>query len=294
MKKLLTFALLVFLSLLAFAQPEVDACYNFYKAGDYRRAIEAGKRAVQKYPNNKDAHFCLGASYRIAGEFKLALEHMKRAERLTSDKEDLMDIYNEIGIIYEKMGYLDDALLYHSRSLSSARDLGDKSMQASVLNNIAGIYYKALEYYEESLGLKTDEKEKATTYNNIAVIYYQKGDYQKAVEYFQKAIEIGERYGDYHGASQWRLNLGETYRRMKGYEKAEKYILESLEGVRKVGDKHWEAIGYRYLGWLYRDKGDKKTAKDYLTRAYNLFKSIGAEEDAKDVLSDIQELEKKK
>jgi tetratricopeptide (TPR) repeat protein len=30
----------------------------------------------------------------------------------------------------------------------------------------------------------------------------KKGDYQKAVEYFQKAIEIDERYGDYHGASQ--------------------------------------------------------------------------------------------
>jgi hypothetical protein len=48
------------------------------------------------------------------------------------------------------------------------------------------------------------------------------------------------------------------------------------------------------LGWLYRDKGDKKTAKDYLTRAYNLLKSIGAERDAEKVLSDIRELEKKR
>jgi tetratricopeptide (TPR) repeat protein len=64
---------------------------------------------------------------------------------------------------------------------------------------------------------------------------------------------------------------------MKDYEKAEKYLLEGLEGVKKVGDKYWEAYGYKYLGWLYRDKGDKKTAKDYLTRAYDLFKSIGAE-----------------
>jgi tetratricopeptide (TPR) repeat protein len=76
----------------------------------------------------------------MVGEFKLALEHMKRAESLTSDKEDLMYIYNQIGLIYERMGYLDDALLYYSRSLSLARDLGNKSMQASVLNNIALIY----------------------------------------------------------------------------------------------------------------------------------------------------------
>jgi tetratricopeptide (TPR) repeat protein len=278
MRKLRTFALLVFLSLFAFknfafAQPEVDACYNFHNAGDYRRSIEAGRAAVEKYPNNSDAHYCLGASYGMVGEFKLALEHLEKAESLTSNKEDLMYIYNRIGMIYWKIGYLDDALLYFSRSLSLARDLGNKSMQASVLNNIGVIYEKkskldkALGYYEESLRLQTGEKEKATTYNNIAIIYVNKGDYQKAVEYFQKAIEISERYEDYHKVSMRKLNLGDTYRRMKDYEKAEKYILEGLDGVKKVGDKYWEAIGYQYLFWLYKDKGDKKTAKYYLTRA---------------------------
>ena len=297
--------LFIILSLLAFknfvfAQPEVDACFNFIKAGDYKRAIEAGRVAVEKYPNNIYAHFCLGASYRMVGEFKLALEHMKRAETLTSNKGELMYIYNQIGLTYYAMGYLDDALLYYSRSLSLARDLGNKGMQASVLNSIGGIYYKkgeldkALGYYEESLRLKTDEKKKATTYNDIALIYEDKGDYQKAVEYFQKAIEIGERYGNYHEASQIKLNLGDTYRKMKDYEKAEKYLSEGLEGVKKVGDKYWEALGYGYLGLLYIDKGYKKTAKDYLTRAYNLYKSIGAEGKAKEVLSAIQELEDKK
>jgi tetratricopeptide (TPR) repeat protein len=81
---------------------------------------------------------------------------------------------------------------------------------------------------------------------------------------------------------------------MKDYEKAVRYLLEGLEGVKKVGDKYSEATGYVYLGLLYRDEGDKKTAKDYLTRAYDLFKSIGAERDAEKVLSAIQELEKKR
>jgi len=198
----------------AFARPEVDACFNFLNARDYKRSIEAGRVAVQKYPNSPYAHYCLGESYRMVGEFKLALEHLKKAESLTSNRGDLMYIYNQIGLTYGAMGYLDDALLYFSRSLSLARGLGNRIIQASALNNIAVIYDKkgeldkALGFYEESLRLQTDEKEKAITYNNIALIYEDKGDYQRAVEYFQKAIEINERYGYYHGASILNLTLG--------------------------------------------------------------------------------------
>jgi tetratricopeptide (TPR) repeat protein len=103
-------SLLVFKNL-AFAQPEVEACKNFYDAHDYKRAIEAGKKAVRKHPNNPIAHYCLGISYYEVGEFKLALKHLKRAESLTSNRKYLMYIYNWIGMIYRRMGNLDDALL---------------------------------------------------------------------------------------------------------------------------------------------------------------------------------------
>jgi len=198
------------------------------------------------------------------------------------------------------MGNLDDSFLYYNRSLSLAKDLGNTDMQADLLNNIAVIYNKkgeldkALSYFEESLSLKTNEKDKVAIYNNIALIYSKKGDYQKAVEYFQKAIEINEKYGDYHQASQSKLSLGVIYREMKDYENAEKYLSEGLEGVKKVGDKNWEVVGYWDFGLLYRDKGDKKTAKEYFTRAYNLFKSIGAEGYAQSVLNDMKKLDEAK
>jgi tetratricopeptide (TPR) repeat protein len=304
MKKALTIFFLL-LSLLAFkniayAETPIDACFNFIEAGDYKRAIEAGKLAVKKYPTNSDAYYCLGFAYLNLGELKLAYENMKKAESLTSNKEELMYIYNQIGQILYSMGYLDDALLYYSRSLSLAKDLGNTDMKASILNNIAAIYDnkgeldKALSYYEESLNLETNEKEKAPTYNNIAFIYYKKGDYQKSVEYFQKAIEIAEKYGDYHVAYISKLNLGEIIREMKDYENVEKYLSEGLEGVKKVGDKYWEATGCRYSGWILKDKGHKKEAKEYYNFAYKLYKSIGAKEKADGVLNDMKELDKLK
>ncbi len=290
--------LFIILSLLtfknvAFAQREVDWCFSNYERGYYRSAIEYGKIAVEYYPKNPAAHYCLGLSYYAVGEFKLALKHVKRAESLTSNKKNLMNIYNLIGLIYDRMGHFDDALLYYSKSLSLARNLRDIEMQAQVWNNIA------------------------LTYENKALLYKNKGKLDKAVEYFQKAIEIGEFFRNYHLASKGKLNLGDTYRRMKDYEKAEEYLLEGLEGVKRVRDKYWEATGYKYLGWLYRDKMDKKTAQNYLTRyrdldwlyknkrgkntaedylirAYILYKSIGEEKEAKEVLSDIRELKKER
>jgi tetratricopeptide (TPR) repeat protein len=163
-KALSTFFLL--LSLLtfkniAYAKTPIDACWNFIEAGDYKRAIEAGKLAVKKYPKNSDAYYCLGEAYYNVRELKLAYESTKKAESLTNNEEDLMYIYNRIGdILCNIGGYSNDALLYYSGSLSLTKDLGNADMQATVLNNIANVYYdkgeldKALSYYEESLSLK--------------------------------------------------------------------------------------------------------------------------------------------
>jgi tetratricopeptide (TPR) repeat protein len=285
---------------IAYAQQEIYKCIVFSNAGDYKKAIEFGKLAVKKYPTSSVAYLCLGHAYSNLGELKLAYENMKKAESLANNEKDLMEIYNQIGMILNEMGYSDDALLYYNRSLSLAKSLGNTNMQANLLNNIAMIYKdkgnldKALSYYKESLSLTINKKDKATTYSNIANIYDEEGDYQKAVEYFQKAIEIYEKYGDYHEVSLVKLNLGDTYRKMKDYENAEKYLSEGLQGVIKVGDKYGEATGCRYAGWLLQDKGYEKKAKEYYNCAYKLFKSIGAERDAQSVLNEMKKLDKSK
>jgi tetratricopeptide (TPR) repeat protein len=272
MKKALIIFFL-FLSLLAFknisyAETPIDMCFNLNKTEDYKRAIEVGELAIKKYPYNPDAYFCLGTAYYNIGELESAYENAKKAESLASSKIGLMYIYDLIGMILQKMDYSDDTLLYFSRSLSLAKDLGDTDMQAKLLNNIAVIYNhkgeldKALSYYEESLSLTTNEKDEASIYNNIAEIYGYKGNYKKAVEYFQKAIEIDEKNGDYHSVSIDKLNLGNTYRMMKDYKNAAKYLYEGLQGVIKIEDKYWVATGCLYSGRLLEDKKYKKKRRN--------------------------------
>jgi tetratricopeptide (TPR) repeat protein len=292
-----------------YEQPEINECFTFYEMGRYEKAIEIGLLAVEKYPENPAVYYCLGLAYFASGILKLALENMKKAESLTNNKEDLMDICNQIGLILKEMGSLDKALLYFSRSLSLAKDLGDIDMQATLINNIGEIYMekgeldKALSYYEEFLNLSINEKEKEKAYFWIARICVEKSKYQtgkrsknqnlyKAVEYFQKAIEIAEKYGDLLNASIDKLFLGDTYRIMKDYENAEQYLLEGLKGVERVNNVYWVAMGYWYLGKLYDDKvvGPTKV-REYYVRAYELFDFIGAEKEAQAVLKKIEEID---
>jgi len=281
---------------ISFARQEIDNCFNYLKAGDYKRAIEAGKRAVRLYPKDNGAHLCLGRAYFEVGELGYALKSMKEAERLTTNKTRLMYVYGWLGSIYNRKDDIDNALFYYSKSLFLSRELGYKEEEAIAISNIAAIYDKkgdidkALDYYEQSLKLISDEKEKASIYNNIALIYDKKGNYQKAIEYLKKAIEIGERTGDYHGVAQYMLNIGEVYRRAKDFYNASEYLDEGLMRIQKIGDKYLEATAYKYLGWLYIDKDNLRLAADYLTKAVNLFNSIGAKGDAQNVLYDLNEV----
>ena len=103
-------------------QSEINKCYNYIEAGDYQRAAEAGNKAVKLYPKDVDAHYCLGKSYYLMGQFNPALEQMKKAEKYASSKKDLMFVYNLIGLIYDNLGDLDNAIMYNSRYMSLARD----------------------------------------------------------------------------------------------------------------------------------------------------------------------------
>ncbi|MBX0311077.1 MAG: tetratricopeptide repeat protein [Sulfurihydrogenibium sp.] len=293
----------------AFAEDLIDACWHSIERKDYRIAVDFGKSAVEKYPDNPKAYHCLGKAYYGTGELELAYNNLKKAETLafySNNDIDRMKIYNDLGEVLYKMGRSDEAFSYFDQSLRIAkyiknRDKGiyvDYDMRRT-LTNIA-IYFdnkgeldKALDYYKEYLGSEKDEKTKADIYFNIGYKYYDDGNYRKAIEYFQKSIEINEKYQRYLPLAESEVYVGDSYRMIKDYENAEKYLLKGIEDAKKVKYKFFEAMGYWKLGRLYRDKGDKKTAKEYFTRAYNIFdssKNLFMAMYAGSVLDDIKKL----
>jgi len=272
-------------------------CYDHILIHNYQQAIETGKQAINECLKDIYENLCLGEAHFKTGQSDLALEHFKKAEMNATNKKWLVAIYNLLGSAYHLKGDLENALLYFSKSLRFAEELGDKSSELAQLNNIALIFLKegeldkALDYLDKSLELATNENDKASRYNNIGVIYSDKGEYVKAVDYFKKAIESYTQCDSYVGSAQAMLNLGNTYRKMKDFNNAYFYLQEGLKMVQKAEDKFWEAVGYGNLGWYFKDQGNKKLAKDYLSKAYEIFKSIGARAEARMVLIDLSEVE---
>jgi len=187
---------------------------------------------------------------------------------------------NELKRAEELIKYEEAALLYYYRQLGIYRDLNNKEGESVALNDIGliyeeqGKYDKALEYYNKSLQLTTKPSSIATTYNNIAIVYSDKGDNNKAVEYYKKAIELGQEAGDYHNTAKYMINLGGAYTNLKNFQEAQYYLQQGLSMIQKLGDKYVEAAAYVGFGKLYLAQNQESLAKEYFTKAYNLLKVI--------------------
>lgn len=282
----------------AFAVTPIENCFNYQKAQDYQRAVQAGRAAVRLAPKSGDSYLCLGESYHQLGDLDLALKNLQQAERLYSRKSDLSIVYSQLGQIASLKGDLQQSLNYFSRSLGLDREIGDKSGESSGLSNIAGVFRdrgdldKALDYYQQSLAIESVELKKATTYNNIALIYSDREDYVTAVEYLDKAISIDRRFGNYHGAAKQLLNKGAVQTDQRKFDDAETTLNEGLVAIRKVGDQYWESIALGYLGKLAEARGAIDVAKSKYQEALQLARTAGATSQAEFMARKIAMLQK--
>ena len=86
-----------------------------------------------------------------------------------------------------------------------------------------------------------DHPDTAGSYNNIGKAYYSKGDYNRALEYLTKALDIYERIlsCDHPLAATFYNNIGGVYREQGDYDKALE-CYEKAYAIRKhkLGEGH--------------------------------------------------------
>ena len=108
---------------------------------------------------------------------------------------------------------------------------------ASSYNNLGSVYSKkgnydkALEYYIKSLDIVSEKSSLApVSYNNIGTIYLDKGDYDRALEYLQKALSIRRQALEEENTEIARFynNIGLVYKGKGDYDQALEFFQKSL------------------------------------------------------------------
>lgn len=265
-----------------------DTCFNFLKAPDYARAEAEAKSLLQRSnlsrTEQRHAQLCLGRAYDGMGRMQDALPAFLQVEKLSQTTEELTTAYNFLGLTYGNLGDLDRAELYDQRAIKADRELGNKSDEATSLNNLAvvvgkrGDQERALTLYQEALALEPDEAKKPDTLNNIAVIYLDRKEYDQAAKLLRQALEIGRRNGNAHKVAIYQLNLGDILRRKGDFDGAEKELTAGYNAIRLVGDKGWEAGACESLARLVL--AQKKPANglrwnEWYAKAEALYREIG-------------------
>jgi len=164
-------------------------------------------------------------------------------------------------------------------------NINDSSLlsQIGYYNDVSWEYYYSdldsmLHYANiaQTLNQDIDEKELATTYTNKGVYYEVSGNSNKAIEFYQKAVDIQKAIPDSSGLAFTYTNLGWFYHFQYDYEHSNQYFQQSLDLNTLLKDSLSMANNLISIGvnHTYIDTVDFSIPEQNYTQAVAIYKSF--------------------
>ncbi len=272
-------------------------------ADDHDKAISLANQAKDiaekiNFPQGKAyALKNIGLVYRRQGKNLEALENYNQSLKIFQEIKDnvgLANLYSNIGSVYYNKGDDTKALENYLLSLKFSELSGDKYRILIALNNVGGVYYikdatydKALEYYLRAMPICEELgklEDLGTICVNIGSIYFEKKDDEKALFYFNKSLNA---YGDSEGSLNAYNALGKLYIRESQYELALLNHKKALSIAEKFNNKVSVIESLIGLGNVYSKKGEYPAALQYFSRAEIPAVEIDARHELKDIYQEM-------
>lgn len=176
--------------------------------------------------------------------------------------------------------YSNEALAIANTAIVSKAILDEKSsayINIGIINYYKGDYNKSLEFYLRALPILKeieDKKGLSSVYNNIGMVYDDKGEYTKALEFLLKALRIREELADKQGIANSYGNIGGIHYSLGDYTKALEFHLKAVDIKKAIGNKKGLASSYNNIGIIYDDKGDFNKALEYQLKSLEIKEEI--------------------
>ncbi len=185
---------------------------------------------------------------------------------------------------YKATNNIDSALYFADLALGHAQKQADRKTEALALNKYGKLmrlnndYQGALKYYSKALEIYAairDDFSYSVTLNNIGEVYEKSGDSKSALDNFQRALKIQERNRDTFGIASTYANIGNTYRTINELGRALEYYFQSLRIHEKMNNKAGIAGLMDLIGSAYTLSDSLDKAYKYLDQALKIREELG-------------------
>lgn len=287
--------------------------FRAYLPSDPTTALSYARQALNLSIEIKDkkgtaaAYNNLGVAYRNYGALDKSLEYYLQALKLYEElenKEGIATLKNNIANIYSIKREYGQAMNFLEESYQLFVELNDKEKIIGSMNNLGNLnldlqlYEKAMRYYSQAYQLSSQiGMHFADPVTNVGNIHFRQGNYQKAIENYEIALNIEQTNNNRHGILNALVNIGIAYTKAGQPSRAQQYLNEAEILCREL-----EAYSYlppilKHNSEIMYRQGKMKEAYETLVRYDSLREKIYGEESTRKITQmemafDMQEMEK--
>ncbi|THB68211.1 MAG: CHAT domain-containing protein, partial [Desulfovibrio sp.] len=205
---------------------------SYNKLGQFAAALESLERAatfggqIDNPQNAAEIQSNMAIVNWDMGDFPTALDHIYQARTVEEANDLARNLgadYNNEALILKSSGDYQGALDAVEVAIAIAREIPDVRAEAIALSNralifrILGRHDESMDDYQAALALYEQDAFKegtASCYNGLGDIYfYRDANFQKAFDYYMKALEIYRELGNLAYEADTLANIGRVLRR---------------------------------------------------------------------------------
>lgn len=152
---------------------------------DWRNSLSLWSKTAQASPDSVRAYNNLGLAYYAFNKNEEAIALFKKAIEINPD---YADVYSNLALAYCAINKNEEAIALYKKAIEINPDYAD------AYNNL-GLTYYAINKNEEAIALFKKAIEinpnYAVAYNNLSAVYFHNKQYKLAIEYCDRARELG-------------------------------------------------------------------------------------------------------
>ncbi|MEM6299781.1 MAG: tetratricopeptide repeat protein, partial [Bacteroidota bacterium] len=180
----------------------------------------------------------------VAEDYQMGVKSYRPLVSSSTDKLDSLSLdrlakgLNDMGILYQRMGISDSAILLHRRSIQTYQRIKSQQGLAYNYNNLAVIYRdqgkmdSTMYFFEKSRAAAEAIKDTlgvGYNYLNLAIGATNQEQLGKAIDYYNRALDIFQQGNYEKQAASTRYRMSSFYYRLGEYETALMLLRKALQ-----------------------------------------------------------------